>query len=78
MNILAPLIRRVRLARLRDTAYRLAYVRQAYREQVLGLARDLDRLERAHLRDITQRGPSARDIARGVERKAKANLWSAA
>lgn len=71
MSIITALIRRIRIARLQDRLGQRNILRHSYRERILGLNRDIARLERAHLRDITTRGPTSREIAHGIERSAK-------
>lgn len=75
MSILTLIRRRIRLARMRDTAYQLEWVRASYRERALGLSRELRRLEHAHQRDTHTPGPTARDIARSVERRIKQPIY---
>lgn len=76
MIILSRIMRKLRLARLQDAIHRRNIIRHSYIEQVLGLNRDIQRLESAHLRDITLRGPTSREIARGLEKRAKAGLFA--
>lgn len=76
MNIIAAIRRRIRILRINDTAYQLRWIHQSYHERARGLRRDLVQLEREHLADIAAQGPTSREIARGVEARAKQPLFS--
>ncbi|HRQ59167.1 MAG TPA: hypothetical protein PLN31_17265 [Azoarcus taiwanensis] len=78
MGLITLIRRRIRIARLQDAIYRRNILRTAYAEQMGGLRRQIDALEAAHRRDITTRGPSSRDIERGVALKAKRTLLQGA
>lgn len=74
MSLITLIRRRIRLARLQDAIYRRNILRNTYAEQMGGLRRHIDALEAEHRRDITTRGPSSRDIERGIALKSKRAL----
>lgn len=76
MSIITLIRRRIRLARLADARTRQAWLRRTYCEQMSGLARHIDDLERDHVLDVARNGPSSREIARGIESQAKAGLFA--
>lgn len=74
MSIITLIRRQIRLARMQDIRLQQATTRNSFIERMSGLSWKLRKLEREHVRDITMRGPSSREIARGITSRAKAQL----